>query len=303
MKKFLLALSLMAITLPFTSCGDDEPYQPTITQQSITADDLISSTINPDNNTVNYIEKARYSFNIEYRDMREATVKVIATGAKFDAHMPAISFAIDAIKTYDLNDDYVKFQASKVKFLSSATGEENTNYTLSNVSGYIDKRNQVYTLDYTVTNTQQNMSWRVLVCSSTIASRVEGNDYRSPSELYYIYKININTMKAEVFLHNVQFTVGNATSPVLKKISVPNLDVTATATGFELTGTDIVPTYYTGENLDQGTPYPALVVTNYKSIIDVTAGEHSIYFNAHGGEHSNTSDLYLWSWKASQVNL
>ena len=296
MKKFLLSLSLVAMLLPFSSCGDDEPYAPVITNETIMAQNVISSTIIIESGAVNYIEKANYTFNIEYRDMREATIKVVANGVKFDSHMPfGVSFEMEEMKTNELNDYYVKFHSSKVKFLKPGTDEENTNYTLTDVNGYIDKANGVYSLEYTV-----NGKWHVIVCSSSISSRVEGNDYRAPSQLYYNYKIDVATMKAEVFIYNVQFTVGGATSPVLKKISIPNLDVTATATGFELTGTDIVPTYYTGENLDQGTPYPALVVTNYKSTISVPDAKHTIYFNARGGEHSNTSDLYLWSWKAAQ---
>ena len=296
MKNFLLLLALVATALAFTSCGDDEPYVPQITNETVEGKDLINSTVTLASNSVTYIETADYTFNIEYVDMKEATVKVVTNNVKFDSHMPyAVSFAMDGIKTYQLNDQYVRFMSSKVKFLKPATGEENTNYTLTDVIGYIDKVNKVFTLQYTV-----NDKWKVIVTSSTIRSRIApGNDYTAPTELYYIYKIDITKMKAEVFLHNIQFKVGGASSPVFKKISIPELDVTPTTTGFELSGDNIVPFNYSGENLDQATPMPRMVVTNYSGKIDILEGMHTIYFNSMGGEWDGFSGLYLWEWNGA----
>ena len=145
-----------------------------------------------------------------------------------------------------------------------------------------------------------NDKWKVIVTSSTIRSRIApGNDYTAPTELYYIYKIDITKMKAEVFLHNIQFKIGGASSPVLKKISIPELDVTPTTTGFELSGDNIVPFNYSGENLDQATPMPRMVVTNYSGKIDILEGMHTIYFNSMGGEWDGFSGLYLWEWKGA----
>ena len=296
MKKFLLSLALVATALAFTSCGDDEPYVPEITNDTVVGDNLINSTITLANNSVNYIETADYTFNIEYRDMKEATVEVVANNVKFDSHMPyAVSFAMEGIKTNQLNNQYVRFMSSKVKFLNPTTGEENTNYTLTDVVGYIDKVNKVFTLRYTVNN-----KWKVIVTSSTIRSRIApGNDYTAPTDLYYIYKIDIATMKAEVFLHNAQFKIGEASSPVLKKISIPDIDVTPTAYGFDLSGDNIIPFNYSGENLDQATPMPRMVVTNYSGKIDILEGMHTIFFNSMGGEWDGFSGLYLWEWQGA----
>ncbi len=295
MKKILLSLALVAMALSFTSCGDDEPYSPEITNETVIGKDLINSTVTIASNSVNYIETADYTFDIEYRDMNEATVDVKANGVKFDSHMPyPVSFVMESIKTYKLNDQYVEFFASSPKFLKPGSLEENTNYTLSDVHGYIDKRNNVYSLRYTVNNT-----WLVLVTSSTIRSRVEGNDYTSPTETYYIYKIDVATMKAEVFMHNIQFTVGGAISPVLKKISIPDIDVTPTATGFDLAGNNIVPYNFSGANLDQATPMAPMNVTNYQGTIDLTGGSNTIFFNSMGGVWDSSSSLYLWQWRAN----
>ncbi len=296
MKKFLLSIALVALALSFTSCGDDEPYVPQITNETVIGKDLINSTVTLATNSVTYIETADYTFDIEYRDMREATVKVVAKNVKFDSHMPyPVTFAMEPIKTYQLNDQYVRFISSKVKFLNPGTDSENTNYTLTNVIGYIDKRNKVFTLTYTV-----NDKWKVIVTSSTIRSRIApGNDYTAPTELYYIYKIDIATKKAEVFLHNIQFTIDGASSPVLKKISIPDLNVTPTAYGFDLSGDNIVPYNFSGANLDQATPMPRMVVTNYSGKIDILEGMHTIFFNSMGGEWDGFSGLYLWEWKGA----
>ncbi|MBO4721496.1 MAG: hypothetical protein J5629_01025 [Muribaculaceae bacterium] len=306
MRNFLLSLALMAIALPFTSCTDDEPViQDEPVKETVTGKNLVSWTIKAEDGTTNYVETADYIFNIE-RTKDEATVSVVAKDVKFDSHMPIkVSFRMEDIKTTKFDENYVRFKASSVKFLDSETGEENTRYTLTNVKGYVDKKNNIYSLDYTV-----NGTWRVLVFNSTVSTLVTDNDYSATSDLYYSYKIDVDDMKAEVFIYNVQFQVGGATSPVLKKISIPDLDVAFTTEDYDdgpiqpvikLTGDNIVPTYYTGANLDQGTPYPALVVNNFKSTLDISAHVHYIFFNCHGGEHSNIdnvlgSNLYLWGW-------
>ena len=312
MKKILLSLALVAMALPFTSCTDDEPVineEPV--KETVQGKDLINWTIKAADNTTNYVETADYTFNIE-RTKNEPTVSVLAQGVQFDSHMPfEVSFRMEDIKASSFDDNFVRFKAESVKFFDPETGEENAKYKLTNVRGYVDKKNNVYSLDYTV-----NGTWRVLVCNSTVSSLVTDNNYNATSELYYTYKIDVANRKAEVFIYNVQFQVGGATSPVLKKISIPNLDVEFTTLDYseltdvddiedfgvepviKLTGDNIVPIYYTGENLDQATPYPALVVTNFKSVLNIAIGYHAIYFNSHGGEHYSTApnnNLYLWN--------
>ena len=311
MNKILLSLALMATALAFTSCGDDEPNQEQTVKETIQGKDLINWTIKAADNTTNYVETADYTFNIE-RTKNEATVSVLAQGVQFDSHMPfKVSFRMEDIKASSFDDNFVRFKAESVKFFDPETGEENAKYKLTNVRGYVDKKNNVYSLDYTV-----NGTWRVLVCNSTVSSLVTDNNYNATSELYYTYKIDVANRKAEVFIYNVQFQVGGATSPVLKKISIPNLDVEFTTLNYteltdvdditiitdpiiKLTGNEITPTYYTGENLDQATPYPALSVTNFNSALCIAQGFYTIYFNARGGEHNSANNpncnLYLWN--------
>ena len=311
MKKILLSLALVATALAFTSCTDDEPNQEQSVKETIQGKDLINWTIKAADNTTNYVETADYTFNIE-RTKNEATVSVLAQGVQFDSHMPfKVSFRMEDIKASSFDDNFVRFKAESVKFFDPETGEENAKYKLTNVRGYVDKKNNVYSLDYTV-----NGTWRVLVCNSTVSSLVTDNNYNATSELYYTYKIDVANRKAEVFIYNVQFQVGGATSPVLKKISIPNLDVEFTTLNYteltdvdditiitdpiiKLTGNEITPTYYTGENLDQATPYPALSVTNFNSALCINQGFYTIYFNARGGEHNSANNpncnLYLWN--------
>lgn len=311
MNKFLLSLALVATALAFTSCGDDEPNQEQPVKETIQGKDLINWTIKAADNTTNYVETADYTFNIE-RTKNEATVSVLAQGVQFDSHMPfKVSFRMEDIKASSFDENFVRFKAESVKFYDPETGEENAKYKLTNVRGYVDKKNNVYSLDYTV-----NGTWRVLVCNSTVSSLVTDNNYNATSELYYTYKIDVANRKAEVFIYNVQFQVGGATSPVLKKISIPNLDVEFTTLNYteltdvdditiitdpiiKLTGDNIVPIYYTGENLDQATPYPALVVTNFNSALCINQGFYTIYFNARSGEHNSANNpncnLYLWN--------
>ena len=196
----------MATALAFTSCTDDEPNQEQTVKETIQGKDLINWTIKAADNTTNYVETADYTFNIE-RTKNEATVSVLAQGVQFDSHMPfKVSFRMEDIKASSFDDNFVRFKAESVKFFDPETGEENAKYKLTNVRGYVDKKNNVYSLDYTV-----NGTWRVLVCNSTVSSLVTDNNYNATSELYYTYKIDVANRKAEVFIYNVQFQVGGAT--------------------------------------------------------------------------------------------
>ena len=230
MNKFLLSLALVATVFAFTSCTNDEPNQEQPVKETIQGKDLINWTIKAADNTTNYVETADYTFNIE-RTKNEATVSVLAQGVQFDSHMPfEVSFRMEDIKASSFDENFVRFKAESVKFYDPETGEENAKYKLTNVRGYVDKKNNVYSLDYTV-----NGTWRVLVCNSTVSSLVTDNNYNATSELYYTYKIDVANRKAEVFIYNVQFQVGGATSPVLKKISIPNLDVEFTTLNYNQT--------------------------------------------------------------------
>lgn len=291
MKKFLLSLALVIMALPFTSCTNDEPVvQDEPIKETIVGKDLISSVVTIAQDKATYIETADYTFNIEGTN-NDTKMSIEAKDVKFDSRMPVkVSFRLEDIKAICFDNNTIMFNTAKAKMLKT-TGEEYTGYEITDVQGYIDSKNGVYSLEYVVNDT-----WRIIVCNSTIRTCVANYDYTASTELYYSYQIDIATMKAEVFIYNVQFQVGDAMSPVLKKISIPGLDVTATATGLELTGDNIVPTYYTGANLDQATPYPALIVTNFKSTLNLRYGEHTIFFNCHDGEHQVRNLLYTNLW-------
>ena len=290
MKKIVLLSAIALMSLNLTSCGDDADNRGNDLEisQTITATDLINSTITMSSNSVNYIAGADYSFNLTTTSTG-TQVEVVANGVKFDSHMPyAVAFKMDKIKATSASDGIITFSAPSVKYYDLETGAENTRYTIGDVQGFLDTDNKIYSLSYTV-----NGTWKVLVCNNQVSTTVAGNDYSAPTELYYTYRIDISKMKAEVFIYNVQFQVGGDTSPTLKKISIPDLDVTGTATGFELSGDNIVPIHYTGVALDQPTPYPALTVTNFSASLNLESGDHSIFFNCHDGEHKVQNKLYV----------
>ena len=290
MKHLFLSLALIAIALPFTSCSDDK-NEPISTPVTLVGNKMLNATIKIADNSVNYVESANYSFVITPQNNDNPFVKVKASGIKFDSHMPVkVSFDMEDIKAKTTNDDYIIFEAPTAKIYDTS-GNEITNYAITNVKGCIANTFiGCYALEYTV-----NGTWRVMACSNNLLTKVTDNNYDG-NELFYSYALDVDDMKAEVYIFNVQFQVGGASSPTLKKISIPDLDINVTASGIELTGDGIVPTYYTGANLDQATPYPALTVTNFKSTLNLRNGDHNIFFNCHDGEHKVTDKrLFLWN--------
>ena len=153
----------------------------------------------------------------------------------------------------------------------------------------------MYYLAYDVVSS--NGTSKVYVYPKSILSVLEDNnlDYADATELYFTFKCALNdenNYEGDVLMSNVQFQIGERTSPKMT-IRIPYDDlvtITGTTTGYVVTGTGITGKYQQG-----GTeiPFEQSTIDNLEIIIDVVNKQYSISFDCMGGSFANSGKLYL----------
>ena len=288
MRKLLFAILLPTMAM-LAACGsDDEPVKPV--KIEIEPQEMALLTLNATTGNVNHYCKAQCSLTV---DEASSTASVTVLGAAFDPRMPrGVDFIVGNVRaaaiTHNGDDCSFKLSAASATMLNPTTGEPYDGYEITNVAGHIDTSRGIYNVTFTM-NTR-GAAYKVVATSTTLRTDVGSDSYDTTGKLYYEYNL-LEGLKAEIYIHNVQFSVGGATSPLLPKIHIPDLTVTPTATGYKLTGTGIIP-----NNITAGGPVPMgerFVVTNFEANLNVVTGAHDIYFNCMGGDHSGNAQLAL----------
>lgn len=286
MKKLILAILVPAMAL-LAACGsDDEPVKPV--KVDIEPQEMALLTLNASTGDFNHYCKAQCSLTV---DEATSTATVTVLGASFDPRMPhSVDFIVGDVRSTAIThngDDYsFRLSAASATMLNPTTGEPYSGYEITDVTGNINTSKGLYNITFTV-NTR-GAAYKVVATSATLRTDVGSDSYETTGKLYYEYNL-LDDLKAEVYIHNVQFSVGGASSPLLPKIHIPDLTVTPTATGYKLTGTGIIP-----NNITAGGPVPMgerFVVTNFEATLNVVTGAHDIYFNCMGGEHAGNASL------------
>ena len=288
MKKILLGLLVPTLAL-MAACGsDDEPAKPSKFQ--IEPQDMALLTLNATTGELNNACKAQCDFTV---DEGTSTADITIHDAFFDARMPyGVNFIISDVRaaaiTHNGDDCSFKLSAASATMINPTTGESYAGYEITDVNGHIDTARGIYHVTFTVKT--RGASYKVVATSTTLRTAINDKSYENTGELYYEYNL-IDLFEAEIYIHNVQFNVGGASSPKLPKIHIPDLVVVPTATGYKLTGDGIIP-----NNITAGGPVPMserFVVTNFEATLNVLTGEHHIYFNCMGGEHDGNAPLAL----------
>ena len=283
MKKIIMMMALAAMTLGIASCGDDN----VITEDNISfgVKDLISKTVS--GNTFFDYTNSKLRFDLNYL-ADTACLHVLDT--KFNQHMPVtVSFSLSGLKV-----DY----STRDRFTLTGTGYdpmESMGYQVNNVRCNVNASLNMYYLAYDVVSS--NGTSKVYVYPKTILSTLEDNnlDYADATDLYFTFKCGLtdgNKYEGDVLLSNVQFQIGERTSPKMT-IRIPydnQVTVTGTTTGYVVTGTGITGKYQQGNT---EIPFEQSTIDNLEIIVDVVNKQYSISFNCMGGEFESSGKLYL----------
>ena len=283
MKKILTLMALAAMTLGIVSCGDDNPI--TEDHLSFGVRDLISKTVS--GNTFFDYTNSKLRFDLNYL-ADTACLHVLDT--KFNQRMPVtVSFSLSG-----MNVDY----SSRDRFTLTGTGYdpmESMGYQVNNVRCNVNASLNMYYLAYDVVSS--NGTSKVYVYPQTILSVLEDDNlfYTDATELFFTFKCglnNENNYEGNVLMSNVQFSIGERTSPKMT-IRIPyddHVTITGTTTGYVVTGTGI-----TGKYLQGGTeiPFEQSTIDNLEIVVDVVNKQYSISFDCMGGSFEDTGKLYL----------
>ena len=160
-------------------------------------------------------------------------------------------------------------------------------YTVTNVDGYANPKDGVLYVSYVVNNT-----WTVNISSQLYYSALSDGkfSYGSTNEkyiTYFLYQAN-SAWKGDIKMFNIQFA---PQMPTLKQIRIPlaGVTITPTATGYSMSGTDIVPYYTTGTT---EAPMKDRTITDLTGSVDLVTKKYTLQFTCFGLTVSYNGSLY-----------
>ena len=169
-------------------------------------------------------------------------------------------------------------------------------YTVNNVRCKADVSHKTYYLTYEVVSPRATSQVYVYPQSIFTALADDDLNYASTNDLYLTLDCGKDAegeYEGKVALNNVQFSIGDRTSPTFKRITIPydeNVTVTGTKTGYIVEGTGITGLYLQGTT---EVPFDQSTIDTLKIEVDVVNKNYSIFFNCMGGEFRSDGKLYL----------
>lgn len=276
-----MMMALGAITMGFVSCGNDDPIGED--KISFGVSNLITKTVSG-NHFFDY-GGGTLRFHLDYL-ADTACLQVLST--KFSEQMPlTINMTFAGMTSSYTSRDRYKLTGTSYNVMDG--------YEVQNVRCDANTSLKMFYVHYNVVSTRGTS--QVYVYPQTIYSSLADDnlDYSNATELYFTFKCglnNENTYEGNVLLSNVQFSIGERTSPKMT-IRIPyddNVTVTGTTTGYVVTGTGITGKYQQG-----GTeiPFEQSTIDNLEIVVDVVNKQYSISFDCMGGSFANSGKLYL----------
>lgn len=282
MKKIMTIVALAAMTMGIASCSDENPVSEDKFSFGVT--DLMTKTVTGDNFFDYAGSKLRFDLNFL---ADTACLQVLNT--KFVEQMPVtVNLLLDKTKIEYTDRDRFTLTGSNYNVMEG--------YTVNNVRCKADISHKTYYLTYEVVTPRATS--RVYVYPKSILTALADDDinYASTNELYLTLDCSKNSegnYEGKVGLNNVQFSIGESTSPKFKRITIPydeNVTITGTKTGYIVEGTGITGLYLQGST---EVPFDQSTIDNLKIEVDVVNKNYSIFFNCMGGEFSCNGKLYL----------
>lgn len=282
MRKKIMMMAFAAMTLGMVSCGDDSPIREDKLTFGVT--DLITKTVTGDN-FFDYAD-GKLRFDLNYLS-DTACLQVL--DAKFAKQMP---LTVDML----FNSMSINYSGRDRFSLTGTNYEVMDGYQVNNIRCNANVSLKMYYLTYDVVTSRATS--KVYVYPTNILSTLSDDnlDYADTSEFYLIFNCglkNDGSYEGDLALNNVQFSIGEATSPKFRLIRIPydeNVTITGTQTGYVVEGTGITGKYLQGS---VEIPFETSTIDNLRIEVDVVNKQYSIFFNCMGGEFSSDGKLYL----------
>ena len=282
MKKMMTLMALAAMMLGAASCGDDSPVR----EDKLTfgASDLMTKTVTGDNFFDYAGSKLRFDLNYL---ADTACLQVLDT--KFAARQPVtVNLLFNGMKiSYDARDRYT---------LTGTSYDVMDGYQVNNIRAHANLSLNTYYLTYDVVTPRATS--KVYVYPEMILSALANDnlDYGTTTETFFTFDCELDEDGAydgDVALHNVQFSIGEASSPKFNLIRIPydeHVTISGTATGYVVEGTGITGKYLQG-NVE--VPFDRSTIDDLRIEVNVVNKSYSIRFKCMGGEFISDGRLYL----------
>lgn len=266
MKKLLSLLAAMAVLLSFTACGDDnnEPLGPTSSTTNI-------ETLNVKTVTGGNVSNESSCATDVTVDPSKGTVSLTFKDISFSKRMPSVTFSLEGLK-------YTTGKNSRTEYhFTAATLPPIGNYTVTNVDGYANPKDGVLYVSFVVNNT-----WTVYVSSQLYYSALSDGkfSYSTTNDTYisyFLYQAN-GAWKGDIEMFNIQFAPNMPTQPHIR-IPLDGATITPTATGYSISGTNIVP-YFTRGTVELKDE--KFTITDLTASVDLVTKTYSIQFTCVG---------------------
>jgi len=266
MKKLLSLLAVMAMLMSLTACGDDnnEPLGPTSSTTSLEALNVKTVTGG------NVSNESSCATDITV-DPSKGTVSLTFKDISFAKGMPAVTFSLEDMK-------YTTGKNSRTEYhFSAATLPPIGRYSVTNIEGYTSPKDGVLYVSFVVDNT-----WTVYVSSQLYYSALSDGkfSYSTTNEYYttfFLYQAN-STWKGSIDMFNIQFVPQMPTQQHIR-IPLDSATITTTATGYNISGTNIVP-YFTRGTVELKDE--KFTITDLTANVDLVTKTYSIQFTCVG---------------------
>lgn len=283
-------MALAAMAMGLVSCETEVPI-PDKKYKTIEIDELMTKTVTGDA----FFDYAGTQLSIGLYQLGGVDIQVIDT--KFsESQSSPVSFLLDQTGAY--GQDYIMLLSGyKPKNVTT----EGIDYRVSDVSCVIHTQMPLCYMKYTVTSS--NATSQVYVYPHTVFTALQDGrrmDYEGVSDLYIRFNASLDNQgkyQGSALLHNVQFKIGERTSPKMT-IRIPYNDlvtITPTKTGYSVEGNGITGLYQQGST---EVPFEQSTIDNLKINVDIVNATYSIFFNCMGGEFESNGALNLGQYIA-----
>lgn len=116
------------------------------------------------------------------------------------------------------------------------------------------------------------------------------SEYQDPTETRYMFDIDMEKDSSSIYMYNIVFTIGSASSPAMNiRVDAP-ATVDKTGKVFTLAGTGIHPYLLRGSSIMQLTE-DRYLVTDLTCIVNTANKTYDITFDCHGGHFTQQGKL------------
>ncbi|MDD2960738.1 MAG: hypothetical protein PHR45_01490 [Muribaculaceae bacterium] len=251
MKKLLFFLPLVLLFL--TSCESSDP------KNEVTVNAFqVNRIINTADNSIR-MTNCQYAYRVDYIT---ATIDITIPSLKLAETDESVSFAVTGLKLSSSSKTGLTYKAS-APFTPVINGKEDSKYSVTSLSGIIFNNELKLNLEIS----SPSGTFKVFASESdaiysfgnTVITNLRdvNADPFKREDIAYVFSLDPSKKTASLFIANAKF----ATLMPEIAMTFSGLTLEPTATGYKITGTDVIPT-------SNNIPYQKYIITDFNGTLE-----------------------------------